>query len=177
MRLFFIILAIIIILLFMPIPIKVIIYYSPADYYIKIYKLTIMSKKKPPKRDKPVVKKERKFFLNAYKNIDYKSLLSNMYNLNIRFKPLLKLNFSFYYSLNDAAKTAIFYGILCQIPPLIYIFLKFIFKINKFNLSINPIFEDKFLLKIEASSIIFLSFANIIYMTIIIFKKVLNQGR
>nr|WP_242953903.1 DUF2953 domain-containing protein [Clostridium sp. BL-8] len=100
-----------------------------------------------------------------------------MYSLNLRFKPLLKLNFFFYYSLNDAARTAIFYGALCQVPPLIYIFLKFIFKINKFNLRINPIFEDKFSLRIESSSIIFLSFANIIYMTIIIFKKVLNQGR
>ncbi|OOM73450.1 DUF2953 domain-containing protein [Clostridium sp. BL-8] len=177
MKLFFIVLAIIIFLLFMPIPIKIIIHYSPEDYYIKIYKLTIMSKKRPPKRDRPVVKKERKFFSNIYKNINYKYLLSNMYSLNLRFKPLLKLNFFFYYSLNDAARTAIFYGALCQVPPLIYIFLKFIFKINKFNLRINPIFEDKFSLRIESSSIIFLSFANIIYMTIIIFKKVLNQGR
>jgi hypothetical protein len=136
-----------------------------------------MSKKRPPKRDKPIVKKERKFFSNVYKNINYKSLVLNMYRLNLRFKPLLKLNFSLYYSLNDASRTAISYGFFCQLPPLIYIFFKFIFKINKFNLKINPIFEDKFLLKIESSSIIFLSLANIIYMTITILKKVLNQGR
>lgn len=176
MKLVFIILAILLIF-FIPIPIKIIIYYSSADYYIKIYKLTIMSKKRPPKRDEPVVKKERKFFKNIYKNIDYKSLISNIYNLNLRFKPWLKFNFSLNYSLNDAAKTAVFYGVLWQAPPLIYAIFKFIFNIKKYNIEINPIFEDKFLLKIESSSIIFLSFANIIYIAIIILKKVFNQGR
>lgn len=176
MKLFLILFAIFLIL-FIPIPIKIIIYYSSKDYYIKIYNLTIMSKKRPPKRNKPVVKKEQKFFSGLFKNINYKTLIYNMYSLNLKFKPLIKLNLSFDYSLSDAARTAIFYGILCQIPPLIYNYLIRFFYINKYTLSINPKFDDNFLLKFESSSIIFLSFANIIYMTIILFKKVLNQRR
>lgn len=173
----FIILFVILLILFIPIPIKLIIYYSSEDYYIKIYKLTLMSKKRPPQIDKPVVKKERKFFSGMYKNVNYKTLISNVYSLNLKFRPFLKLNLSLDYSLSDAARTALFYGILCQLPPILYNLIRKLFNIKRYNLKINPVFEDKFLLKIESSSIIFLSFANIIFIIIILFKKVLHQRR
>ncbi|WP_242982129.1 DUF2953 domain-containing protein [Clostridium sp. Maddingley MBC34-26] len=102
--------------------------------------------------------------------------MNNLYNLNLKFKPLLKLRLSLDYSLSDAARTALFYGILTQFPPIIYTLLKRYFKINKFKFNINPIFEDIFLLKIETTSIIFLSFANIIYITIIFFKLIKSRG-
>ena len=62
----FIIILIILFIFFIPIPIKFIFSYSSEDYYIKIYKITILSKKRPPKRDDPVVKKEGKFFSNLF---------------------------------------------------------------------------------------------------------------
>lgn len=176
MKLFFI-LFFMLLILFIPIPIKLIIYYSSEDYYIKIYKFTLISKKRPPQRDKPVVKKERKFFSRMYEDIDYKTLISNIYSLNLKFKPIFKFNLYLNYSLSDAARTALFYGLLCQVPPLIYNFLRNFLNIKKYNLKINPVFEDKFLLKIESYSIIFLSFANIIFIIFILFKKVLHKGR
>lgn len=175
MKLIFII-FIISLILFVPIPIKIIIYYSSDDYYIKIYKLTIISKKRPPKRDKPIVKKEHSFFTNVIKKFKYNTILSDIYTINLKYKPLLKFNFSLDFSLNDAAKTSITYGLLGLFPSLVYFLLKFLFHIKNFNLKINPIFEDKFLLKIESSSIIFLSFANIIYI-IIIFLRTLSKRR
>ena len=184
MKLFFIFFVILLIF-FIPIPIKFNIYYSIINYYIKLYGFTIISKKKHSHiirhhKVNPSLKKEHKIFLSFYKNINLKSLewkplLSNLYNS--KFKPLLRIKFSLYYSLNDAAKTAIFYGVLCQAPPLIYVLLNIPFKTCKFNFKINPIFEDKFSLKIETSSIIFLSFANIIYMIIILFRLIKKQGR
>lgn len=185
MKLFFIFFVILLIF-FIPIPIKFNIYYSTINYYIKLYGLiTITSKKKHSHivrhhKVKSLLKKEHKFFSRFYNNInfkslDWKSLVSNLYNS--KFKPLLRIKFSLYYSLNDAAKTAIFYGVLCQAPPLIYILLNIPFKTCKLNFKINPIFEDKFLLRIETSSIIFLSFANITYMIIILFRFIKKQRR
>ena len=81
------------------------------------------------------------------------------------------------YSLNDAARTAIFYGTLCQTPPIIYVLLNILFKLGKYNFKINPIFEDRLFLKIETSSIFFLSFANIIYIIIILFRFIKKRGR
>jgi len=185
MNLFFIFLVILLIF-FIPIPIKFNIYCSTIDYYVKLYGLTIISKKrskykgKHSPKIKPSIKKEHKLFSSFYNNIglkpmDFKSLISTLYNL--KFKPLLKIKSSLDYSLNDAARTAIFYGVLYQTPPLIYSLINIPFKTFKFNFKINPIFEDKFLLKIETSSIIFISFANIIYIIIILFKFIKKQGR
>ncbi|EKQ56344.1 MAG: Protein of unknown function (DUF2953) [Clostridium sp. Maddingley MBC34-26] len=182
MKLFIFIFWILLILI-IPLPIKISIYYSTKDYYIKLYKITLVSKKKRANRirydainKKPIIKKERKFLSRFYRNINTKTLMNNLYNLNLKFKPLLKLRLSLDYSLSDAARTALFYGILTQFPPIIYTLLKRYFKINKFKFNINPIFEDIFLLKIETTSIIFLSFANIIYITIIFFKLIKSRG-
>ena len=181
MKLFFIILGFLLIF-FIPIPIKLSMYFSTVDYYIKLYKITIFSKEKHKKKTdsqnkKPVVKKEGKLFPKFYKEINFRSLIKALYRINLKFKPLLRIKLSLDYSLNDAARTSIFYGILSQLNPIIYITLKHPFHINKYNIRINPIFEDRFLLKIETSSIIFLSFANIIYITIIFLKILLKQGR
>jgi hypothetical protein len=185
MKLFFIFLVSLLII-FLPIPIKINIYYSGVNYYIKLYGFTIISPKRTKKAKKLFPKAESTLknkshrLKNFYKKIDfksleYKALISKLYNS--KFKPFLKIDLFFDYSLNDAARTAIFYGVLCQTPPLIYLLLNIPFNVRKFNLKINPIFEDKFFLKIESSSIFFLSFANIIYIIIILLKFVRKQGR
>ena len=181
----FLIFLVILLIFFIPIPIKINIYYSTVDYYVKLYGLPIISKKKSTlitkhHKIKPSTEKEPNFFrkfiiVKDLNYIDFKSLILTLYNL--KFKPLLKIKFSLDYSLNDAARTAIFYGILYQIPPLIYFLINIPFKTYKFNFKVNPIFKDKFLLRIETSSIIFISFANIIYIIIILFRFIKKQGR
>lgn len=185
MKLFFLFLVIIL-LIFIPIPFKFNIYFSGVNYYIKLYGITIMSQKKVEKKKnlspktEPKLKKKTINFSKLYEKIDfksleYKSLISKLYHS--KFKPILKISLFMDYSLNDAARTAIFYGLLCQTPPIIYLILSVLFKLNKFNFKINPIFQDKFFLKFETSSIFFLSFANIIYIIIILFKFTNKQGR
>lgn len=178
----FIIMLVILLIFFIPIPIKLSIFYSPEDYYVKLYRFTIISKRKVKNKkrysnkNEPAFKKNRKSIFIFNKEISAKSILSDFTKLYVKFKPFLRIKFSLEYSLNDAARTAIFYGVLYQAPPIIYILLKIPFNIKKFNYTITPIFEDKFLLKIETSSIIFLSFANIIYIIIILFKILINKG-
>ncbi|WP_322019911.1 DUF2953 domain-containing protein [Clostridium butyricum] len=48
--------------------------------------------------------------------------------INLKFKPILNFNSKLEYSLNDAAKTALSYGILSTLPSLIYFFIKILFK-------------------------------------------------
>lgn len=180
MKLFLILLGILLIF-FTPIPIKFSIYYSAEDYYIKLYNIVLASKKKDnlKKEIKHKVQHEEREKFNLlsflYKNINLKSFLSNLYHL--KFKPLLRIKLSLHYSFNDAAKTAISYGILCEAPPLIFFLSNIPFNVKKFSFKINPVFEDKFLLKFETSSIIFLSLANIIYIIIILFKYLIDKRR
>lgn len=172
----FLIVLVILFILFLPIPIKFSIYYSSDDYYIKFYNITLTSKKKDKfKKNITLDKKEDDIFKILYKYLDLKSFIFDLYHS--KFKPYLRIKLILNYSFNDAAKTAISYGVLCQIPSLVFILSNIPFKIRKFNFKINPIFEDKFLLKFETSSIIFLSLANIIYITILLLKYITNQGR
>ncbi|AOR23872.1 DUF2953 domain-containing protein [Clostridium taeniosporum] len=173
MKLFFIIL---IILIFIPIPLKISIYYSSDNYYVKLYKFTIISKeklktKKHNLNSKSKSTKTKKKNLNISSMIHKKYLIKQLYNS--KYKPKINIKGTLDYSLNDAAHTAISYGILSQISPIFYFALGVLFKINKFKFNIKPLFKNKFLVKFEISSIIFISIVKIIYVLIIIFKSIL----
>lgn len=176
MKLFFLFLVILLVI-FIPIPIVFNIYYSGINYYIKLYGITIISQKKLQKKKnlshKSKAKSKNKTINFNY--LEYKDIILKLYLS--KFKPILKIGLFIDYSLNDAAKTAIFYGVLSQTPPIIYLILSILFKLNKFNFKVNPIFEDKFSLKIKTSSIIFLSIGNIIYIILILSKFVRKRGR
>lgn len=185
MKLFFLFLVILLVI-FVPIPIIFNIYYSGINYYIKLYGITIISQKKvkkkknislktEPKLKKKTINISKLFRKIDFKSVEYRALISKLYHS--KFKPILKISIGIDYSLSDAARTAIFYGVLCQTPPLIYLILSLLFKLNKFNFKVNPVFEDKLFLKIETSSIFLLSFANIIYIIITLFKFTKKQGR
>lgn len=171
MKLLCFILFLLFFILFLPIPLKFTIYYSLEDYYLRIYKFTIISKKK----------KNISTFSNKFKTFNkknklklsfskYKKFLSSAFYS--KFKPSLKINLKLSYSLNDAYNTAIIYGVLCSISPFLNTFINTIFKIKKYHLNLNPIFKDEFLVKIEISSIIYISFAQTIYMATIFIKNI-----
>ncbi|OOM09134.1 DUF2953 domain-containing protein [Clostridium saccharobutylicum] len=172
----FLIIFIIFLIFFMPIPLKITAYCTTNDYYIKLYNFTIFSKKNKKEivKEKTSYDKKVKTIFSKYnfKNINYKSLIKKLYNS--KFKPFLRISFKLDYSLSDAAKTGFFYGILHQLPPLIYILINIPFKSTKFKYDINPIFEDNLLLKFETSSIFFFSIANIIYVLFILFKFIIK---
>ncbi|AQS04521.1 DUF2953 domain-containing protein [Clostridium beijerinckii] len=180
MKLFYVFLVVLL-TFFIPIPIKFSIYYSTIDYYIKLYGFNLISKNKKratrikKTKNSPLIKNKHKFFSKINSKINFKHLISTLNSL--KYKPLLRLHLSLEYSLNDAARTAIFYGAIYNTTSLTYILLNYLFNIKKFNFKITPVFDDKFLLKIETSSIIFLSLANIIYIIINLLKNNDKQGR
>lgn len=175
------IILIILVILFIPIPLKISTYYFAEDYYIKFYRFIILSKEKnklKKKKEKELYKddlkkkKTTKFKLDNFRVKDIRPLILKLYNRS--FKPWLKFKCNIDYSLNDAAQTALLYGSICQqLPDLVHLIINIPFKSDKFTFDINPIFEDKFLLKIEISSIIFISLAHIIYV-LILFRVLIN---
>lgn len=155
--------------LIIPIPIKISISYKKEKYYIKIYNFNIL-KKQNLNKEKPhkKIKKNRKF------EKGYLIEITKALNKN-HFKPKLKLKGDFQYSLNDASKTAIFYGILQSICPYILEGFKVFFKIKSFKLFIKPIFKDEFIGIFHITCIISLSFGKTIIIICLIIKTVLNK--
>ena len=160
MKLFLLILLILII----PIPIKISISYTKENYYIKIYKFNILKKN----NFKKTSNKNRKL------KISYVIEIIKALNKN-HFKPKLNLKGDFQYSLNDAAKTAIFYGILQSISPYILEGFKILFKIKSFKLFIKPIFKDEFIRIFNGTCIIFVSIGKTIIMICLILKEITNK--
>lgn len=174
MKLFLLILLILII----PIPIKISISYTKENYYIKIYKFNILKKQNLNNEEIAIKNKKEKscekFKKNKKIKISYVIEIIKALNKN-HFKPKLKLKGDFQYSLNDAAKTAIFYGILQSISPYILEGFKIPFKIKSFKLFIKPIFKDEFIGNFNITCIIFLSFGKTIIIICLIIKAVLSQ--
>jgi hypothetical protein len=132
----------------------------------------VLKKKKEKtdqKKNNPPIKSKIKSKLSEI--ITYSNIMeiTNKF-INLKFKPILNFNSKLEYSLNDAAKTALSYGILSTLPSLIYFFIKILFKPKKYNFDILPKFDNAILLKFEIKSIIFISFANIIYMMFVLLK-------
>ena len=170
-------LFIILLLFFVPLPLKTSIYYCVENYYIKLYKYEILSKSKSL-RKKGNVKK-----VNKNKNKPHNSIFMNK-NLMLKliytisknkFKPILKLNGTVSYALNNHEVTAISYGIISAIIPFIYQALGVTFKVKKFSLPVSPIFKELFYLKLRIEGIIFISLGQIIYMIFLILKTIINE--
>lgn len=164
-------------IIFIPIPIKLSFFISRENYYLKLYRFYLLKKKKNINTKTPEIKtpplRKTKKKPSLLKGLSPKTIMQliRLFNSN-KFKPVLKLKGYFSYSLGDAAKTAIFYGILSTCFPLLLFALNIIFRTKKFNLPITPVFEDKFIAKTEFTSIITLSLAQITYMGILLIKSI-----
>ena len=172
------------VILFFPIPLKFIICYSDENYYVKLFNINIIKKKSSankkeeaqnsdnniPNKDTPPKKHSKKISSTVLKP---KVILRGLNNN--RFKPFLWLKGSFDYSINDAALTAISYGLLSAVFPLLIRIFNMIFNIKKFSLPIKPLFKDKLIVKIEIKCIICFSVVQIIYMVFSIVKEMIKE--
>ncbi|MDQ0149170.1 DUF2953 domain-containing protein [Eubacterium multiforme] len=174
----FILLLIIVFLI--PVPIKVSIFYSTEDYYIKLYKYKLISKLNKRKENK-ILHKLKNFINNINKDSFkdnfslkdfFKILIKNF--KNSKFKPTIKINGFLNYSLGDSYNTAIFNGIISSIFPFIYRILNLFFNVKKSKFLINPIFKDSKIITFNYKSIIFVSLGQIIYICIIFTKSILK---
>jgi hypothetical protein len=165
------ILLLIIILLVIPIPIKFSFKYTKNTFNIYIYNFKINLKK-----SMNFLKEKGKKTTATFKEEDHKLDLSSVFALinyidTIKYKPTLRFRLYCNYGLIDASKTAITYGYIYALSPLIYKSLNIPFKIKKYDYDIEPNFEGTFL-ESNIDSIIFVNIIKIIYMFIVIRTKI-----
>lgn len=149
---------IILLLIFFPIPIKIIFTYFEKTVTLKIFNIKIDILKLI--KNKNINKSSKKF---TKKNINYMNLLS-IYT-NGKFKPLINIKIFITYGFNDAAYTGIIYGLLNAIFALQYQLISQIFTIKKYDFKLNPNFK-KNIFDFNLNCIIFISLANVIYIVI-----------
>lgn len=164
MKFLLIIFIILLITLFIPFPLKLVLHASKSDFYLKLYGYTIVSQESLKKNKKNKFLKKFDFSIS-----NSKKFASRLYYSKL--KPLLNININFAYSFNDAAKTAISYGIFGEFPNITCLILKIPFKLHKYDFNIKPIFKEDIILNFEIKSIIFLSFAHIINILILMIKS------
>ena len=173
----FIIITITIIILFLPLPLKIQIGYLNNNLVLKFYKFTIFSTKNgiennllnklinKNRESKNIKEKGKK---KSKKKISYISLYQNI-STN-KFKPNIKVKASITYGVEDAALCAFLYGLICNIPNFIYLFLNIVFKVKDLKFDINPKFNTT-LLTFGITSIFYFNIANIIYMLFLLIKS------
>jgi len=176
---------VIFILVFLPLPIKISLVSYDNRVYLYVFRIKFDIQKKIRKliiyhkakiefqqkenlkvkvkvRNKVTDKKQRfRFSLESVKGFIRKLC-------NISFKPLLRLKINLNYGFNDAALTGITFGLINCISPILYRFTDIFFKVKNYEYNVKPDFNSQnFKYKIEIKSIIFVSFANVIYMAFI----------
>lgn len=177
-------------------PIKLTLYISKNYFYIKVYNILLFSPeeglinklfkklsiKKSSKDAKSQDSKKRKYNTKSYnplsKNLKNKKLsIRKLYNnlTSNKFKPKLKFIGSIDFELEDAAITAITYGVASNLIPLLYCNFSKIFKVKKFSLDINPNFTGKNLLNFTITSIISFNIVQIIYILFLTINSFENK--
>lgn len=191
--LFFIIVVVLVLIFFIPIPLKFHLHYSKDRYYVKFYNINIISKddgilrKFLNRKDKNIEKtKSNKKKIKNDNNInstkkksERKLLIKKLYtNLkNNRFKPSIKFCSNTVYSLDDASKTALCFGLFNNINPILLYIFSILFKVKLLKNDFKPIFKDKILFELTISSIITFNLAQITYMFFIIYKSTSKNRR
>lgn len=187
------IIFIILFLLFVPLPLKLTVYFSKEEYFIKFYKLNLLSKndgliKKILNKKKKDNKKENRNINNKSNETDEddsknketttnkkfdKHFIKDVYKTikKNKFKPSIKYDGKVTYSLNDSANTALFYGLLSNINPFMYYLFSIVFKVKKFKNKFNPVFKDEIIYELSISCIITFNLAQIIHIGLLILKS------
>lgn len=167
MKILEVIAVIVVLIIFIPLPINITLKYDRNLFLFKIYNYKIdFTKRKAKKEIDKAARKTNEFTMKKGQKI--MRLLGES-----KFKPSLNFNLEFQYGLDDAAQTAITYGLLWNALPILYNLASVIFKVKKFDMNIVPHFNEE-LLKLDLHCIIFASIAKTIYIGVLI-GKVLKE--
>lgn len=170
MTIFAIIIFFILVILFIPLKIRITLSFDKCsglqifiyNYNVKTSKIykNLTSKKKNTKKAK-----------EPKKNINLNTLWLLLKKLdNNSYKPKLYLNSNIDFQVEDAAYTAMIYGISNALIPFIERFINVFFSISSFKIHVNPLFKNENSVSFNIKSIIKVNLAKLIYMAIIIYK-------
>lgn len=150
----------------MPIPIKFYLFYDVNKLTLKIYNKNIKINSEELKKDSiklNKVKKKKKIY-----SADIKTLWCILKKNKL--KPSIKLNVNLNYGLDDAAVTAILFGLIYNFYSLIEWFFYSILKVKDMNFQLTPNY-NKMLFILELNGIIYVSLVKIIFIYVILRKS------
>ncbi|AVQ47491.1 DUF2953 domain-containing protein [Clostridium botulinum] len=157
--LFFIISIFIIFILISIMPFKITIIYSDKDFNIYIYNFQ-WKKGEDIKKQNYINKKTNE------KKDDSKKKALKVTLEKCNFKPKANISAFLNYDIEDAAYSAIIYGVLQSLVPYIYNYLLKIFKLKNFKFNITPLFKNKNFIEFKFKGIFYISLVKIIYIYI-----------
>lgn len=156
----------ILVILLIPIPLKLRLYYKNGEIVLQIFSFKKYIKKQIQKVSKFKKKHKNKQKLTNY---DYVNIVKKVDNNPIKFR--VKINIKMDYGLEDAADTAILYGIIWSIYPFIERLFKIFFSFKNLNLKVSPDYNGKKVqmdIKIFTLLNILILLINIIYIVMVL---------
>lgn len=171
--LFILILCILIVLFIVPIPIKIKVKYDDMKLDFYLYNINLNNKLRHIKRKTKHIVDAKPDRIHAFVNSmkTYSTLREKL-----KFKPGLKLKLDLVYGLDNAAYTALLHGAITSLYPILIQFLNLFFKIKENDIKVQPEF-NKFILKLEIDSIIFINLAKVIYMSLITYRHLQQSNK
>lgn len=173
MHILYIAILILLLIFFIPIPIKFKVKYNKKELKFILYNKDITNKiqymNKKAKLDIKYKEDQIPIFSNTLK-VSLNTLKS------IRFKPNLKIRINLNYGLNDAAQTALAFGLLSTLISILLKISSYFINIKDKKVDIKPEF-NKLILVLEINSIIFINLAKVIYISVIIYHNLRNKEK
>lgn len=173
MHILYIGILILLLILLIPIPIKFKIKYSEKELRFILYNIDITNKmnylKNKTKLDIEYKQDRIPIFSNTLK-VSLNSLKA------IKFKPSLKIKINVDYGLDDAAQTALAFGLISTFISILLKASSFFIHIKDEKVNIKPEF-NKLILILEIDSIIFINLAKVIYISAIIYRNLRNREK
>jgi len=116
-------------------------------------------------------KKSKKIQIKKFSLDDYSFILNKLHNN--RFKPKLILKIDGDFGFNDAAITALTYGYLGCLNPILYNLLNYILDVKSIQTKLKPKFSER-IFNVTIKCIIIINLANIIYVTLLLLRRYLH---
>ncbi len=168
------ILLTIILVFFLPIPLYFQIHYYENSVHLLLYGRKLSFKKRLNKKVKHEIKSQDYIGKINYYSTFFKNTMIRLEHYPI--KPKLNLTYILQFGFEDAEETAIVFGLLNNLPSLIYSMLKKFFNIKDYHFSITPDFKKK-CMDLNIKSILKISIANTIYIVILILFRLLKDTK
>lgn len=160
-------------ILLIPIPIKFKIKYNEKKLRFTLYNIDITDKMNYFKNKTKLDIKYKEDRIPIFSN----TLKGSLNSLKaIKFKPSLKIRINVDYGLDDAAQTALAFGLISTFISILLKVSSSFIHIKDEKVNIKPEF-DKLILILEIDSIIFINLAKVIYISVIIYNNLRNKEK
>lgn len=153
-------------ILLFPIPLKITLNYSKGIFTLKLFNKTIIpskskkAEKKKEEKPKDYVETPSGEKISKFKIQDGLDIIKFLKRTKVKFT--LRTTLQIDYSIEDAAVSALVYGLLFQATSALYSLLKCFLKVKSFKPSIDMNYNENYF-NIASTSIIVVNLAKIIY--------------